>query len=89
MKSEGDEFLKRVCDHFGIDNQTCMLMEECGELIATVNHWKRGRVKPEIMFGEMADVMIVIYQIILWLNGENEFEKIYVNKLHALKEKIK
>lgn len=63
-----DERLKQIADHYGLDSQLDMLQEECAELIQAVNKYKRTRTTAIVE--EMADVFIMLDQIIYLLNKE-------------------
>lgn len=47
----------------GRDEQLAQLAEECAELGAAANHLRRGKVRPEQVAGEIADVLIQIGQV--------------------------
>ena len=48
---------------WGVDAQLNMALEECGELIAVINRWRRGRVPAEEVAEEVADVIITLTQV--------------------------
>jgi len=50
---------------WGKELQFGMLSEECGELLTAINQWRRGRVDKSKVVEEMADVMIMIRQIMV------------------------
>ena len=52
-------------DMWGIDKQKEMLVEEMGELLTVMNHERRGRVCKVDVMDEIADVYIMIIQMIL------------------------
>jgi hypothetical protein len=58
------KIVKDAVDRFGIDDQMCMLQEECAELIVATNKVKRrkGDAIPNF-FEEIADVEIIISQM--------------------------
>lgn len=68
MKKETEERIKRIADYYGLDAQLDMLQEECAELIQAVSKYKRKRVTNIVE--EMADVFIMLDQIIYLLNKE-------------------
>ena len=57
------EILKRALDAYGVDHQLEMLVEECAELIVSIKHWTRGRVKDGKVIEEIVDVQIMIDQM--------------------------
>lgn len=68
MEKETEERIKRIADYYGLDAQLDMLQEECAELIQAVSKYKRTRVTNIVE--EMADVFIMLDQIIYLLNKE-------------------
>lgn len=60
--------LKAAVDKWGSSPQIDMLVEECGELIVDLQHYKRGRVAWDKIAEELADVRIMMGQIELIAN---------------------
>lgn len=46
--------------HYGIENQSTVCMEECAELIQAISKAKRGKINQDNMIEEIADVLICI-----------------------------
>lgn len=46
--------------HYGIENQSTVCMEECAELIQAISKAKRGKIDRDNMIEEIADVLICI-----------------------------
>lgn len=61
-----DERLMKIADHYGLDSQLNMLQEECAELIQAVNKYKR--IQSPAIVEEIADVYIMLAQIVYLLN---------------------
>ena len=68
---------QNIIDYYGLINQLDQLMEECGELIAACNHYKRALigndkrqrfVREESLKTEMADVIVVLDQVLRRMN---------------------
>lgn len=68
---------QNIIDYYGLINQLDQLMEECGELIAACNHYKRALigndkrqrfVREESLKTEMADVIVVLDQVFRRMN---------------------
>jgi len=64
---------QNIIDYYGLINQLDQLMEECGELIAACNHYKRSMfgsdkrqkfISEENLKSEMADVIVVLDQVL-------------------------
>ena len=58
-----DERIKIIADHYGTENQMRQLAEECSELAVEASHSARMGTTVKII-EEMADVMIMIEQVI-------------------------
>lgn len=60
-----DEQYKRLIEQFGVEGSTGIkpydyLIEECGELIQAIQHYRRGRCDTYKVANEMADVITLI-----------------------------
>ena len=64
-----DKRLFKIANHYGLDSQLDMLQEECAELIQAVSKYKRNGSSGIVE--EMADVFIMLNQVIYLLNKEN------------------
>lgn len=60
-ETQTDERLKKIANHYGLDSQLDILLEECGELIQAVSKYKR--TGSSNIVEELADVEIMISQI--------------------------
>lgn len=56
------EKIKEIADYYGRKEQLHQLMEECSELSVESSHSIRGRGSKADLAGEMADVIIMIFQ---------------------------
>lgn len=70
-----DDRLKVIADHYGLDGQLGILQEECAELIQAVSKFHRNGMET-LMVEEMADVLIMIDQIIYLLDDSQGLEEI-------------
>lgn len=61
------EYEENICEKairmFGIEIQTGMLSEECGELLSAINKFKRCRLESAEVTEELADVIIMCVQM--------------------------
>lgn len=74
---------------FGQFGQLGVLQEECAELIAAVSRYRRGRPNAEHnLVEELADVSIMVKEIILAINCDEAVEKKCEIKLKQLKKRI-
>lgn len=64
FSDETTDLLRSALDAWGTEPQLRQLQEECGELIAAINHFCRGREgSAEELAEEVADVLLVAMQI--------------------------
>ena len=78
-----DKLIKK----YGIDNQLGILQEELAELIVAVSHYKRNRKSniPE----EIADVEIMLEQIIQHYDMRNDIDEWKTKKLERMDRRLK
>ena len=70
IRTESDK-VKKIADYYGLRNQLKQLAEECSELSVESLHYIRNG-GTERLFEEMADVLIMIQQVIHLLGGGRE-----------------
>lgn len=70
----------KTIDKWGEKAQYEQAVEECAELIATLQHFGRGKVDREVVVDELADVYLMLGQLI-YMFGEEGFT-------YALEKKI-
>lgn len=71
-----EEKVKRIADYYGWNSQLKQLAEECCELSAEALHCIRERRETERISEEIADVLIMINQIIYLIgHGYGDIEK--------------
>ena len=78
-----DGVFKRAIDKWGEDSQVMMCMEECAELIATLKHYRREEVDAKVVVDEIADVFLMIGQLI-YMFGEEQVDDAVRAKLEKL-----
>lgn len=66
-------------------NRLCI--EESAEVIQAITHLSRGKCDVEKLFGEMADLQIMLDQMKI-LYGQFRFDEILAEKYSALDEKL-
>ena len=86
-KEQRIELYKEAIAKWGESAQTDMVFEECGELIAALAQFKRGRTSRHDVMTELADVSIMVEQIATMI-GFEDYEKEKNRKLMRLKEKV-
>lgn len=86
---ERTKLYNKALQKWGFNAQSIMLMEECAELIQAVSKLHRTG-NPNAMYEEIADVQIMIEQIIEYYGevAEDETVKHYEKKLKRLEEKL-
>ncbi len=76
-------------DKYGREKQIDMLIEECGELIVSLQHLKRGRVTWTDVASEMADVSIMIEQMNTIDCVDEAYDRFVDEKLKRLETRLK
>ena len=72
-----NEILTEALHRFGIKNQTDLAIEEMSELITAISHYHRGRIESNEVISEIADVYIMIQQLMLWFGKEAVEAEVY------------
>ena len=72
----------KVAEKFSLDNRLNQLAEECAELICVANHYRRGRVPKQNVTEEMADVLVMIDQVMMKMQiSISDIDKVAVHKI--------
>lgn len=85
--AEVEAILRDALDTWGADSQINQCCEECGELIAALNHWRRGRGTCAQSAEEVADNQLMNDQMRL-LFGPQLVDTFYYEKLLRLKKRL-
>jgi NTP pyrophosphatase (non-canonical NTP hydrolase) len=84
-----DGVYRRAVTLWGPQFQAMMLAEECGELVAAMSQYLRGRVAAEKVVEETADVHIMLAQIPHILGGNpDDFRKAISKQVAAKKWRL-
>ena len=84
-----EEKVKQIADYYGWNNQLKQLAEECSELSVESLHYIREGKGMERIFEEIADVLIMINQIIYLIgHGYEDIEKYAEFKLDRQSRRI-
>lgn len=77
-------------EKWGVNNQMDMVIEECAELIQAINKFKRNRTDLTLkyLFGEIADVEIMVEQLKEILQNNQAINDIKNEKLKRLEQRI-
>ena len=87
MKASEFELLQKAISVYGAVAQTDMAIEEMGELIVAINHYRRGRVGMDAVKEEIADVMIAMKQLAM-IYGEAGVEIFIEKKMQRLEQRL-
>ena len=71
-----DDMCQRALHLWGVDSQLLMVEEECLELALALKHWRRGKCSVVEVARELADVEVVIRQLLIILLGTGEAETV-------------
>jgi len=81
---------KKAKEIWGVELQIDVLIEELGELIVAISHYKRGRGNKEEILEEIVDVTIMNEQIRYMLKlSDCKFNTIMTEKLERTFRKLK
>ena len=84
-----ESIYRATLEKWGEQAQYDQAVEECAELIATLQHFARGKVDRRVVIDELADVYLMIGQLI-HMFGEEDFTCALdkkITKLHELLNK--
>ena len=87
MTVEDKNCCLRIVNHYGVENQEGMMIEECSELITALRHKARGRATADDIIDELADVMIMAQQLSI-IYGQRKVENRINEKLDRQIERI-
>lgn len=80
--------LKKAITKYGCTAQKTMAIEEMAELLNAIAKEHRGRVTPNDIITEIADVTIMMWQMAL-IYGEQDVKMEIKRKIERLKERLK
>jgi NTP pyrophosphatase (non-canonical NTP hydrolase) len=76
----------KTINKWGEEAQYDQMIEECAELIATLQHFARGKVGKDAVVSELADVFLMVGQL-TYMFGEEQLSDAVekkITKLHCL-----
>lgn len=83
-----DNTLKTAMEKFTRESQYGMVNEECGELLAALNQFKRGRIPAIHVAEEIADVILMMAQLSKII-GEQEVQNWLDMKVARFVQRVK
>jgi len=86
---EGDEICREALEAFGAEAQMVMAIEEMSELTKELCKHRRGRDNVEAIAEEIADVEIMLRQMVMLFDCAGQVETFRRYKLERLAERIK
>ena len=78
------EIYAKTIDKWGEKAQYDQTIEECAELIATLQHYARGKVSREAVIHELADVFLMVGQL-TYILGEDKLLAAVEDKVGKLR----
>ena len=78
-----DIYMKTI-DKWGEEAQYDQMIEECAELIDTLQHFARGTVAKNVVVDELADVFLMVGQL-TYMFGEDDLHAAVETKIAKLK----
>jgi NTP pyrophosphatase (non-canonical NTP hydrolase) len=88
MEKTTESILKSAIETFGREAQKRQAQEELSELITAISHEIRGR-KNENVAEEIADVLIMLQQLVIIYDNAEQVAKFQNEKLHRLYSAVK
>jgi NTP pyrophosphatase (non-canonical NTP hydrolase) len=84
-EQEIEQNIQKIADYYGLDNQLNKTIEECAELIQALVKLESR----ENTIEEIADVQIMLKQMLYLLDCEEEVEKVMEYKINRQLERIR
>jgi len=81
-----DEVFKAAIDTWGEEAQVGMCIEEMGEALAAINHFKRKRIEKDKLIEEFVDVYIMMRQ--MRFMNQHLFDQIFRFKVNRIRHKL-
>lgn len=88
MTTADRQILHDAIARFGRQAQHAMAIEECAELIVALSHISRDRIPVSELAGEIADVQIMLEQLVIMYDCSNAVEAIKRQKLARLARRL-
>ena len=85
MKEQTEQYIQKIAEYYGLDNQLNKTIEECAELIQALVKLESR----ENTIEEIADVQIMLKQMLYLLDCEKEVEKVMEYKINRQLERMK
>ena len=77
------ETYKKTIKKWGEEAQYNQMIEECAELIATLQHFSRGKASSDDVVNELADVFLMVGQL-TYMFGEDQLTAAVGKKIAKL-----
>ena len=77
------EVYQKTIEKWGEEAQYAQMIEECAELITTLQHFSRGKVDSDAVVNELADVFLMVGQL-TYMFGEDQLTAAVEKKLTKL-----
>lgn len=88
MNDKQKSICRRILDHYGVFSQKIKTVEECAELITAILHNMEDRVNEAAVIDELADVSIMLEQMIA-VYGRQKVDSRIDAKLRRQQDRIK
>lgn len=85
---ETKPLLKAAIDHWGVPLQILVLAEECSELSAAATRVLTHKGTKEDLLGEMADVYLMLSQMVHSLEEGSRFDQVVEEKMGKLRARL-
>ena len=78
-----NQLYQKTIDKWGKEAQFDQMTEECAELIASLQRFRRGKIDQQAVIDEIADVTLMLGQL-TWMFGPEQIEAAVQKKLKKL-----
>lgn len=85
---ETKSLLKAAVNHWGLPAQLLVLAEECSECAAAATRVVTNKGSKEDLLGEMADVYLMLSQMVHSLEEGSRFDQVVEEKLKKLRARL-
>lgn len=92
MNKEEKEISESMINRYGVENRIQHFHEEIGEVMTAISHHRRGRIDDIEVLGELADLQVLLNQVIVLYDPDpydRHFIEIYEGKLQHAKGLLK
>lgn len=89
IEKTGDKIFRKALETFGKQTQLSVVKEELAELIVAISHYERNRIGALDLMTEIADVRIMLRQLVLMFDiNDIQLDAAINNKIKRLQGRV-